>query len=343
MKVLVTGGAGFVGSHVAEFYAKKGHDVIVFDNLSRAKLLNKNIPSKEYNLDYLKKFSNIMPIKGDIRDASSIESAAKGQDAIIHTASQTAVTSSVKDPRTDFEVNAAGTFNVMEAARKNDVKCIVYCSTNKVYGEKVNSVNVTEGESRYEFEKGFEKGIPESFGIDLCSHTPYGCSKLAGDMYAQDYARTYGIKTGVFRMSTIYGARQFAVEDQGWVTWIVMSALKKRPITIYGNGKQVRDALYVTDLVAAFDSFISGRIAHGVYNMGGGPENSISILELIEMLGKITGRKIELSFGEWRPSDQRVYISDIRKAVKELKWKPQISIGEGVNKVLDYCRNERAL
>ncbi|MBI2107702.1 GDP-mannose 4,6-dehydratase [Candidatus Woesearchaeota archaeon] len=308
MKVLVTGGAGFVGSHVAEFYAKKGHDVIVFDNLSRAKLLNKNIPSKEYNLDYLKKFSNIMPIKGDIRDASSIESAAKGQDAIIHTASQTAVTSSVKDPRTDFEVNAAGTFNVMEAARKNDVKCIVYCSTNKVYGEKVNSVNVTEGESRYEFEKGFEKGIPESFGIDLCSHTPYGCSKLAGDMYAQDYARTYGIKTGVFRMSTIYGARQFAVEDQGW-----------------------------------FDSFISGRIAHGVYNMGGGPENSISILELIEMLGKITGRKIELSFGEWRPSDQRVYISDIRKAVKELKWKPQISIGEGVNKVLDYCGNERAL
>ncbi len=219
MKVLVTGGAGFVGSHAAEYHACKGEEikVVVFDNLSRAELLGYEALNAMYNWNYLKGYKNIELIKGDIRDAEMMKKAAEDADVIIHTAAQTAVTTSLQDPRTDFEINALGTFNVLEAARlsEND-PAIVYCSTNKVYGDNVNRIAVVEMEKRYKFaDEKYRMGIPEDFPTDLCEHTPYGASKFAGDIYVQDYAYVYGLKTGVFRMSCIYGIRQFGVEDQG--------------------------------------------------------------------------------------------------------------------------------
>ena len=237
MKILVTGGAGFVGSHVAEYYAKKGEGVIVFDNLSRAELLGYEASNAMYNWDYLERYKNIELVKGDIRDAERIKDVAKNADAIIHTAAQTAVTTSLRNPRTDFEINAVGTFNVLEAARLSENNpCVIYCSTNKVYGNNVNKIAVIEKGKRYEFaDERYKNGIPEDFPTDLCEHTPYGCSKFAGDVYVQDYAHTYGLKTGVFRMSCIYGERQFGVEEQGWVAWFAIATLLNKPITIYGD------------------------------------------------------------------------------------------------------------
>ena len=336
MKIVVTGGAGFIGSHIAEFYSKQGNDGFVFDNLSRAILLKKNIKNIDYNWNYLKKFKNIQLIKGVIKNFKEIEKVSKNADAIIHAAAQTAVTSSVVDPLSDFETNALGTFNVLEAARRNDVKSIVYCSTNKVYGGNVNNINVYEKELRYIFEKKYQKGISENFPMDLCEHSPYGCSKLTGDLYTQEYGKLYGIKTGVFRMSCIYGTRQFGVEDQGWVMWFTIAALLDKPITIYGDGKQVRDILYITDLVELFDKFINSNLKNVVLNVGGGPRNTLSLLELIELLGKKTGKKINIKFSNWRASDQKVYISDISKAIKMLGWKPKISTPEGIKKIYDW-------
>ncbi|MFQ6056024.1 MAG: NAD-dependent epimerase/dehydratase family protein [Methanosarcinales archaeon] len=221
MKILITGGAGFVGSHVAEYYAKKNEEVVVFDNLSRAQLLGYDSTNAMYNWNYLKSnYPDIELVKGDIRDSDKVEKVAKDAEVIIHTAAQTAVTTSLEDPRTDFEVNALGTFNVLEAAR---------CSTNKVYGDNVNNIQVKERDKRYVFE--LENGIPETFPIDNCEHTPYGASKLAGNpFYVQDYAHRHEINAAVFRMSCIYGTRQFGVEDQGWVAWFTIATLLVRPI-----------------------------------------------------------------------------------------------------------------
>ena len=336
MKILVTGGAGFVGSHVSEFYAKKGHDVIVYDNLSRAKLLKKSSKNSMFNWNFLKQFKNVKLVKADILDSKELEKQTKGVDVILHTAAQTAVTTSVKDPREDFLKNAQGTFNVLEAARKNDVKTVTYCSTNKVFGENVNHVGVEERSTRYVFESKYNKGIPEKFNIDLNEHTPYGCSKLTGDLYMQDYAHLYGLKTGVFRMSCIYGTRQFGVEDQGWVAWFTIATVLGKPLTIFGDGKQVRDVLYVTDLVNIYDKFINSNLKHGVFNTGGGPSNTLSLLELLDLLKKFTGKKSELSFDEWRPSDQKVYISDITNANKALGWVPKVTPEQGVKKLAEW-------
>ena len=344
-KILVTGGAGFVGSHVSEYFAKKGNEVIAFDNLSRGdtlKTMSKSESSIKYNWNYLKKFENIKLVDGDIRKGADIENVMEDVDVILHTAAQVAVTSSVEDPRTDFEINALGTFNVLEAARKSDSSpTVVYCSTNKVYGENVNNVKVGEKETRYVFE-GID-GIPETFSIDLCEHTPYGCSKLTGDLYVQDYGHLYGLKTGIFRMSCIYGTRQFGVEDQGWVVWFTIAVLTGKPLTIYGDGKQVRDVLYVTDLVKAYDAFLNKNIKIGVYNTGGGPENTMSLLELLDILENETGTKPEISYSDWRPSDQKVYISDISKARKELGWKPEVGPEEGVKKLVEWVKREKQL
>ncbi len=343
MKIVVTGGAGFVGSHVAEFYANKGNEVVVFDNLSRAALLKRKIKNVDYNWNYLKKFKNVKLVKGDIRNFKEIEKAAKNADAIVHTAAQTAVTVSVQDPLSDFDTNAVGTFNVLEAARKNDAKNVVYCSTNKVYGENVNKVGVSEEKLKYIFEKKYQNGIPEDFPIDLCEHTPYGCSKLTGDLYMQDYGRLYGLKTGVFRMSCIYGTRQLGVEDQGWVAWFTIAGILGKKLTIYGDGKQVRDVLYVTDLVELFDKFINSSLKHAVMNAGGGAKNTLSLLELIGLLEKMTGKSISTGFSSWRPSDQKVYISDISKASKALGWEPKISPENGVKMLADWIKGNMGL
>jgi CDP-paratose 2-epimerase len=345
MKVLVTGGAGFVGAHTSEYYAKRGDDVVVFDNLSRGETLksaNKSIDSINYNWNQLKKYENIELVRGDIRKAQDIAKAAEGVDAIIHTAAQVAVTSSVENPRMDFEINALGTFNVLEAARNsgNDT-AVVYCSTNKVYGENVNQISIKEEETRYTFDG--MPGVPETLSIDLCEHTPYGVSKLAGDLYVQDYAKLYGMKTGVFRMSCIYGTGQFGNEDQGWVAHFVISTVTGKPLTIYGDGKQVRDVLYATDLVRAYDLFLESNIKDAVYNMGGGPENTISLLELLDTLEDATGKRSSISYSDWRPSDQKVYISDISKAKKELGWEPKIATGEGIRKLITWIEENKGL
>ncbi|MDO8480904.1 MAG: NAD-dependent epimerase/dehydratase family protein [Nanoarchaeota archaeon] len=341
MKIVVTGGAGFIGSHVAESYARQGHEVVVVDNLARAALLKRKI-SEDQNWSYLSKIKGIQLLRKDVRDPKVMENAAKGADVILHAAAQTAVTTSLVDPATDFSSNAIGTFNTLEAARKADVKAVLYCSTNKVYGDNVNSVGVKEGKQRYTFEKNFEKGIPESFSIDHCEHTPYGCSKLTGDLYMQDFGRIYGLRTGVFRMSCIYGTRQFGVEDQGWLAWFAIATILKKPITLYGDGKQVRDVLFIDDLIALYDKFVKSKVKHGVWNIGGGPKFTLSLLELLDHLKGITGKQSPLSYSDWRASDQKVYVSDIRKAMDTFGWAPKIAPEEGIRRLVAWIQENKA-
>ncbi|MEE8168521.1 MAG: NAD-dependent epimerase/dehydratase family protein [Candidatus Hydrothermarchaeales archaeon] len=338
MKLLVTGGAGFVGSHVVEYYADQGHEVIALDNASRVSLE----PKAKYNWDYLREKQGVKLVKGDIRRVEDLEGLVD-VDVIVHAAAQTAVTLSVQNPRGDFGDNALGTFNVVEAARNSGSDpAIVYCSTNKVYGGNVNEL-VVKKNGRYGLTR--EKGVPEDYSIDLCEHTPYGCSKLAGDLYVQDYGHLYGLDTAVFRMSCIYGTRQFGIADQGWVSWFAIATITGKPITIYGDGNQVRDVLYVSDLVAAFDAFIQRRkkIRHDVFNMGGGPENTLSLLELLNVLEEFTGKKADVSFDDWRPSDQRAYISDISKAKEKLGWSPEVSPKEGVERLVNWIQENKEI
>ncbi len=345
-KVLVTGGGGFIGSHVAEYYAnqKEIYEVLIIDNLSRDKLLNRYIKFKEYNWNYLKNFNNIKFYKKDIRDFPFLRQLLKKNniDIIIHTAGQTAVTTSVINPIPDFENNVIGTFNILEAVRLSNIDPImILCSTNKVFGNNINKCEVVEKESRYTFIDNYKHGISEEFPIDLCEHTPYGTSKLCSDLYFQEYGHLYGIKTAVFRMSCIYGHRQFGVEDQGWVAHFIISALTDRKFKIFGNGKQVRDILYISDLIEAYNSFIqrADKIKHDVFCIGGGIENTLSLLELIEIIKKETGKEVKFKFDEWRPSDQKSYISDISKAKRILYWKPKINPLKGVKNLIKWVEN----
>lgn len=341
MKILITGGAGFIGSYIASYYAEKGNEIIIIDNFSRAKIFGLSNKASLYNLDYLRnKFNNINFIDGDIRDFNLIKKSMRDVDVVIHTAAQVAVTTSIKDPKIDFEINALGTFNILEAARlSNSNPSIIFCSTNKVYGSNVNKIPIREGETRYFFaNEKFSNGIPEDFPIDLCEHTPYGCSKLVGDLYAQDYAYTYGLKIGVFRMSCIYGERQFGVEDQGWIAWFTIATLTNKPITIYGDGKQVRDVLYISDLIEAYDAFIKSNLKHEVFNIGGGPENTLSLIELINLLKELTGKETKIIFNDWRIGDQKVYISNISRAFEKLGWKPKINPREGIKKIVKWVQ-----
>jgi CDP-paratose 2-epimerase len=343
-KVLVTGGAGFIGSHAAETFARDGHPVTVLDNLSRAKLLKKDDRNARHNWDYLGSLPGVTLREGDARDAAVVREAAAGAEVIVHAAAQTAVTTSVVDPRQDFENNVVGAFNVLEAARLASPRpAVVFCSTNKVYGENVNALPLEEGKTRWAFAGAHARGVDESFSVDLCEHTPYGCSKLTGDLYMQDYARLYGIKTGVFRMSCIYGTRQFGMEDQGWVAWFTIAALTGKPLTIYGDGKQVRDLLWVDDLIAAYRAFLGSDLPHGVFNMGGGPAFTLSLLELLDLLAPRAGGSIPVGFADWRPSDQKVYVSNIEKAGRALGWAPRVSPPEGVARLAAWVEENRAL
>lgn len=341
MRIAVIGGAGFIGSHVAEYYAQRGLDVSVLDNLSRSKTLGYHDNSELYNWRYLQKNyeSQIRLELGDIRERSQLEKLCSEAEAIIHTAGQVAVSPSISDPMSDFLVNVLGTLNVLETARRADA-AVVFTSTNKVYGENVNKIPLREGKRRYFCkEADFRLGVPETYPIDLTGHTPYGASKLAADIYVQEYARTYGLKAGVFRMSCIYGERQFGVEDQGWLAWFVKSVLEKRPIKIYGNGKQVRDILHVSDLVRAFDLFLKSRIAHDVFNIGGGPGKTLSLLELLGLIEQLTGIGPKLEFHSWRRADQRMFVSDIRKAEVRLNWKPTVLPRDGVQGLVNWMQD----
>lgn len=258
---------------------------------------------------------------------------------IVHLAGQVAVTTSVVDPRNDFEINALGTFNVLEAARLSGRDPIViYASTNKVYGG-MEEIRVVELASRYAY-ADFPYGIPETFGLDF--HSPYGCSKGCGDQYTRDYSRIYGLRTVVMRQSCIYGTRQFGIEDQGWVAWFVIAAVKRLPITIYGDGKQVRDVLFVEDLCDVYDLAVE-RIdlaAGQVFNIGGGAELTISVWqEFGPLLENLLGESIPVRRGDWRPGDQRVYVSDTRKAQEILGWKPKVGVEEGIQRLFDWVKN----
>lgn len=347
--IVVTGGGGFIGSHVAEHYAKqKENEVIIIDNLSRAKLLHKDDKNAMYNWNYLHQYKNIEFFQNDIRDFNFLKNLFNKIeiDAIIHTAGQTAVTTSVTDPKEDFENNLIGTYNILEAVRiSKSNPAIVYCSTNKVFGNNVNECDIEEKETRYAFTSEYKNGISEEFSTDLCEHTPYGASKFCADVYAQEYGHIYGLKTGVFRMSCIYGTRQFGFEDQGWVAHFVISAILDRKINIYGDGKQVRDLLYVSDLIDANDKFIknSQKLKHDVFCMGGGKENTLSLLELISILKNKLDKKINIEFFDWRPSDQKVYISDISKAKQKLNWNPKINPQEGIEKLINWTKKNKKI
>ena len=343
MKVLVTGGAGLVGSHTAEYYAKKGDEVIILDNLMRSQLFGYDKKSVEYNWNYLARYQNIKRIKGDIRNEEDVLKAiGEGVDVVIHTAGQPGVPLSIRIPKEDFSINAFGTLNVLECLRQRSPESVfIYCSTNKVYGENVDKIPLDEKETRYTY-RG-TRGVSEEMPIDHTGHTPYGASKYVGDLYTQEYAHIYGMKTAVFRMSCIYGTRQFGFEDQGWVAWFIIATLLDKPITIYGNGKQVRDLLYVDDLIEAYDLFIRSNITHAVYTIGGGPEYTTSLLELLDLLEKEIGERAKITFSNWRPSDQKVYISDISKIKKELDWQPKINPQEGVKKLIAWIKENREL
>ena len=337
-RILVTGGAGLVGSHTAEYYAKRGNEVIILDNLMRSQLFNYDKESVEYNWNYLDKYPNIKKVKGDVRSEEDVNKAiGGGLDIVVHTAAQPGVPSSVRQPREDFDINAFGTLNVLECLRKKNPRAtFIYCSTNKVYGENVDKIPLKELEKRYIYEG--VKGVSESMPIDHTGHTPYGASKYVGDIYTQEYAHIYGMKTAVFRMSCIYGPRQFGFEDQGWVAWFIIAALTNQPITIFGNGKQVRDLLYVEDLVSAYDKFVESDIKHGVYNIGGGCQNTISLLEFLDILKEDKGKEFKISFSDWRPSDQKVYITDILKVQKELTWQPAVNPRQGVKRLIKWVK-----
>jgi len=345
MRVLVTGGAGFIGSHVAEAYARQGHRVIVLDNLSRARLLHASPRTADFTWNVLAKTANVTCVRGDVRDTAVVDDLVRDADAVVHTAGQTAVTTSLTDPVTDFETNVVGTFRVLEAARATGRPIpIVFTSTNKVYGENVNGLGVREDGDRYVFGTGHEAGVPETLSVDHSKHTPYGASKLAADLYVQEYGRLYGLPTAVFRMSCICGPRQFGVEDQGWVAHFVICALLGRPITIYGDGKQVRDVLFVDDLVEAMQAFIARPAVAGlVCNVGGGPRFTLSLLELLDFLQRETGRRPPVTFADWRASGQRVYVSDVRRAAETLGWQPRTSPTAAVQTMVAWVAEHRDL
>ncbi len=335
---LITGGAGFIGSNYASRCISRGDKIVIFDNLSRA--------GSKRNLAWLEQTygkGSFDLIVGDVRDATAIQTAARNANKILHLAAQVAVTTSVTDPRNDFEVNAQGTFNTLEAARLSGNKPgFLFSSTNKVYGGMEN-VRVVEKETRYDY-ADLPEGASEEQLLDF--HSPYGCSKGCGDQYVRDYSRIYDLPTVVFRQSCIYGLSQFGGEDQGWVAWFVIAAITGRPISIYGDGKQVRDILFVEDLCEAYDAAFQRmpQIGGQVFNIGGGRKNTISIwMEFKPILEKLLGKKIETTSGDWRPGDQPVFISDIRKANKLLNWNPKVGAEEGISRLFNWVKENKDL
>ena len=330
MRRLITGGAGFIGVNLAEHYAKLGDSVIIFDNLSRK--------GASENANWLvSNYPNIEIIRGDIRTDAQLlrEIVNENVDIVYHLAAQVAVTMSVQDPRNDFEINALGSFNVLEAVRASkEPPMLFYSSTNKVYGGMEEIPIVDRGE-KYDYAH-LPKGISEENTLDF--HSPYGCSKGTADQYFRDYARIFGIRTVVFRQSCIYGERQFGIEDQGWLAWFTIAAFLGKPITIFGDGKQVRDVLHVKDLINAFDmasrriEITSGRIS----NIGGGAAFTLSLLELLEHLKTMLNKNVSVNYSTWRAGDQKVFISDCTRAEQEFGWRPIVSPKEGTSKLLKW-------
>ena len=337
MKTIITGGAGFIGSNAASRYLRRGSHVVVIDNLSREGVRK--------NLEWLRPQGSLELIQLDIRNGDELARVFREHrdaDQVLHLAGQVAVTTSVVEPREDFEVNALGTFNLLEGVRKAHITApVLYSSTNKVYGE-MTDIGTVEQNGRYAYST-LPFGVSERRNLDF--HSPYGCSKGAADQYVIDYHRIYGLRTIVFRQSCIYGYRQFGAEDQGWVAWFMIASQLDRPLTIFGDGKQVRDILFIDDLLDAYDAaFAAGDRAVGrAYNIGGGPNNVLSLLELLAYIEKRRQRELPCGFSDWRPGDQKIFVSDIRQAQAELGWTPKIDCLRGLDYLYDWVAQNQTI
>lgn len=322
--ILITGGSGFVGTNVAHRLVQDGHRVIVYDNLSRAGVTR--------NLEWLTAMhGKAIDVEiGDVRDAEHLKRVVRNVSHVFHFAAQVAVTTSLTEPIEDFDVNARGTLNVLEAMRAAATPpSMLFTSTNKVYGD-LQQMELVDSGRRYQPASGNLAGVSEQ--TPLSFHSPYGCSKGAADQYVVDYARSYRIPAAVFRMSCIYGPHQFGNEDQGWVAHFLIRALEGRTINLYGDGRQVRDVLFVDDLVEAFLAAWSSieSISGEAFNIGGGPENTVSLLELLEMISSLGGSRVNVDFADWRVGDQRYYVSDTRKFAAATGWAPRVSVRTGI-------------
>lgn len=335
---LVTGGAGFIGSNLVRRLLERGENVTIYDNLSRS-----GAPKNLLWLENQFGKDSFRLIVGDVRNGDLLAESARNMDVIAHLAGQVAVTTSVTDPREDFECNALGTFNALEAARRSRRDPIfLFASTNKVYGG-MEDVPILEEPTRWRYAE-LRDGCPETQPLDF--HSPYGCSKGTGDQYVRDYARIYGLRSVVFRQSCIYGPRQFGVEDQGWLAWLMIAAVTGRQITIYGDGKQVRDVLNVDDLINGYDLAVEkiDRAGGQIYNMGGGARNVLAVWsEFGPLLEKLLGHPIAVQHADWRPGDQRVFYADYRKAKEELGWEPKIDLEEGIERLYKWITENREL
>jgi CDP-paratose 2-epimerase len=336
-KWIITGGAGFIGCHAASRFHQAGDKVIVVDNMSRR--------GADANVAWLREQGLTDIITADIRDKDAMQAVVHAHadaDAVLHLAAQVAVTTSVVDPRADFDTNALGTFNVLEAVRLAGGKpAVLYSSTNKVYGN-LEHVKVVERNERYAYED-LPNGVNEEEPLDF--HSPYGCSKGAGDQYVRDYSRIYDLKTVVFRQSCIYGTRQFGIEDQGWIAWFCLATNRGQQFTIFGDGKQIRDTLWVGDLIDAYEAAIEriDDVKGEIFNVGGGPSNTLSLRELVAILEAHFGRKLNPPFADWRPGDQKVFVADVRKAERLLGWSPKVSTTDGVAKLLEWIGQNKHL
>jgi len=337
MTTLITGGAGFIGTNLARRLLIDGEEVLVLDSLAR--------PGVEANLAALRdEFGGRLEVVvADVRDGAAVQRAVARADRVFHFAAQVAVTTSLVDPVEDFEVNARGTLTLLEALRaRGESPPLVFTSTNKVYGA-LEDVGLRRRNRRYEPADPAValRGVSEERPLDF--YSPYGCSKGAADQYVRDYARTFGIPAIVFRMSCIYGPYQLGTEDQGWVAHFLIQALEGRPITLYGDGRQVRDILFVEDLVEAL--LLAQRImptdSGRVFNIGGGPENTVSLLELLELIGERVGHPPAVGFDAWRPGDQRYYVSDTRGFELASGWRPAVGVREGVARLADWLAAHR--
>jgi CDP-paratose 2-epimerase len=335
--ILIVGGAGFIGSNLADRLAEEGHDVLVFDALSR--------PGVEQNLLWLtsRHPSRVSARIADLRDEAAVSEAVADADGVFHFAAQVAVTTSFDQPAEDFEINARGTLNLLEALRRGATpRPLIFASTNKVYGELADiALEKRDNAYRPRDPEIARHGISEDRALDF--HTPYGCSKGAADQYVLDYARSFGLPTAVLRMSCIYGPRQLGTEDQGWVAHFLLSALDRRPITIYGDGCQVRDILYVHDAVAAYIAAYRriGEISGRAFNLGGGPDNAVSLIEVIARVEELVGRPVKPSFAELRPGDQRYYASDTRRIAEALDLPRPLPWRTGIAWLADWLAERR--
>jgi CDP-paratose 2-epimerase len=328
-RVLVTGGCGFIGCNLADTLLADGRDVLVLDNFTRA-------GSRE-NAEWLKRRhgERVAILQVDLADAGAISSAVARAEAVLHLAGQVAVTTSLDDPLADLDINTRGTVILLEAVRRHAPDApVVFASTNKVYGKLLDADQVRRQNNRYAPAPGlFPRGVPETAPLDF--HSPYGCSKGAADQYVRDYARVLGLRTVVLRMSCVYGPRQFGTEDQGWIAHFMIKAIRGEPITIYGDGRQVRDALFVEDAVAAWLAALSqiDRVSGRVFNLGGGPDNAISLCGLVDAIARLRGRAPAVSFAAWRPGDQPWYVSDVSALASAIQWRPRVRLDDGLRRL----------